>query len=63
MSDRAIATFWVPLLAMAGFLLLGVPFADLSPDVEIWAIPTAIGLGPALLMIAGLFVYKIKSNS
>lgn len=60
MSERALGTFWIPLLATAGFLLLGVPFFDLTPDVKIWAVPTAVGLGLSLVTTAGLFAYKIK---
>ena len=63
MSDRVVATVWVPLLAAAGFLLLGVLLADLPPEVEVWALPTAMGLGPALLLIAGMLAYKIKTTN
>jgi hypothetical protein len=62
MSDRALSTVWIPLTAAVGVLLLGVPLLDLSPEVEVWAFPTAIGLGPALLLIAGILAYKIKST-
>lgn len=63
MSDRAVRTILIPLFAAVGFLLLGVPLADLAPDVKVWAIPTALGLGPALLLIAAILGYKIKTTN
>jgi hypothetical protein len=62
MSDRALTSFWIPALAAVGFLLLGVPFLDLTPGVAVWAVPTGIGLGLALLTMAGMFIVKVKTS-
>lgn len=63
MSDRPTSTFWLPLILGTGFLLLGVPVANLSPEARTWAVPSAAALGIALLAIGGVLAYRAKSKS
>jgi len=63
MSDRLASTFWLPLILGLGFLLLGVPAANLSPEVRVWAVPAATGLGILSIVIGGVVAYRTKLRS
>jgi hypothetical protein len=62
-SERTTGIYWVPLALGAGLLLVSVPLTNLSPSIGARGNAIAIVAGLALLVVAGLMAYRMKTTT